>query len=308
MAIYRILSLDGGGIRGVVTAALLERLDAAVPGWRDQVDLFAGTSTGGILALGLAHGLTPADLRSLYESRGEEIFDDSWLDDLVDIGKSIGADYDNRKLTRVLRSQFGDALLRDLRNRVLIPTFDLDNEADDQAKRSWKPKIFHNFGGNDTDGREPVYKVALYTAAAPTFFPSVDGYIDGGVYANNPSMCALAQTQDPRAFKKPPALTQIRLLSLGTGTSLTYVAGKTLDWGYAQWVKPLINILMDGVSGIADYQCVQLLGEHYHRLAPTFPPGTAFELDDVRRIPEMLDFARHASIDATAQWLRSVWE
>jgi patatin-like phospholipase/acyl hydrolase len=306
MATYRILSLDGGGIRGIVTAALLERLDAEVPGWRDEIDLFAGTSTGGILALGLAHGLSPADLRQLYESHGGDIFDDSWLDDLRDLGKSIGADYDNRKLARLLRANFGDALLKDLRRKVLIPSFDLDNEAD-EGKRSWKPKIFHNFGGGDSDGIEPVYKVALYTSAAPTFFPSVDGFVDGGVYANNPSMCALAQTQDKRALRKPPALSDIRLLSLGTGTSLTYIQGRELDWGYAQWVKPLINILMDGVSGIADYQCFQLLGDGYHRLAPTFPAGTTFELDDVERIPQMLEFARRVAIDDAVAWLQSEW-
>src|SRR5437899_10389291 len=79
---YRILSVDGGGIRGLYAAVLLERLAREVPTLVDGVDLVAGTSTGGIIALGLAHGLATADLVALYRDRAKEIFDDSWLDDL----------------------------------------------------------------------------------------------------------------------------------------------------------------------------------------------------------------------------------
>lgn len=307
MTTYRILSLDGGGIRGLVTAILLERLDVAVPGWRDSVDLIAGTSTGGILALGLANGLAPTQLRALYEQKGAQIFDDSWLDDLMDVGKVIGADYDNKNLSAELQRVFGTKRLKQLSRRVTIPAFDLDNEDKDPSERSWKPKIFHNFPGKDSDGDELIYKVALYTAAAPTYFPSVDGYIDGGVFANNPSMCALAQTQDTRAIPKPPALADIRLLSLGTGTSLTYIKGKEHDWGLGQWAKPLINILMDGVSGIAHYQCKQLLDSGYQRLAPVFAPGVNYPLDDVRHLAEMAAFAEAVPLAETAGWLKKRW-
>lgn len=302
---YRILSLDGGGIRGLVTAILLQRLDKAVPGWRDSIDLVAGTSTGGILALGLARGMTPTQLRALYEQRGRRIFDDSWLDDLRDLGKIMGAEYDNDNLAAELKKAFGKSRLRDLGLRVLIPTFDLDKQT--SAGRTWSPKLFHNFPGNDSDGNTPAWKVALYTSAAPTYFPSVDGYIDGGVYANNPSMCALAQCQDERAVRPVPAWRDIRLLSLGTGTSLTYIEGDRLDWGYAQWVKPLINVLMDGVSGIADFQCRQLLGDHYCRLAPVFPRGKVFGLDDVERIPELATFAAGVDVTPAARWLEKSW-
>ena len=77
----RILSFDGGGIRGLLSLVVLERLDAEVPGWLDSVDLLAGTSTGGTIALGLAHGVPVPTLRALYEDKGPKIFDDSWLDD-----------------------------------------------------------------------------------------------------------------------------------------------------------------------------------------------------------------------------------
>lgn len=304
---YKILSLDGGGIRGLLTAILLERLEEAVPGWLDKADLLAGTSTGGIIALGLAHGLTPRELRGLYEKRGKKIFDDSWIDDLTDVGKVIGADYNNKNLTKELKGIFGAAKLKDLKKRVLIPAFDLDNEDKNPKKRSWKPKFFHNFPGDDSDGEEQAMKVALYTSAAPTYFPVVDGYIDGGVVANNPSMAALAQTQDSRTFSSPPDLNDIVLLSIGTGRSLLRIEGKNLDWGYAQWAKPLINIMMDGVMGVADYQCKQILGDHYCRISPPFPPDKAIPLDAVDKIQDIVESSESVDIRDVIRWLKEIW-
>ena len=201
MATYRILSIDGGGIRGIVTTVLMQRLIATpgLEGFLDSVDLVAGTSTGGLLALGIARGLGLEEIRDLYVNDGPEIFDDSWLDDLLDLGKLRGADYKTAPMRRVFKRVLGEGTtLGQLHTRVLITAFDMDNEDEDESRRSWKPKLFHNFPGNGNDRRELAYKVGMYTAAAPTYFPSVDGYIDGGVFANNPAMCALAQTQDKR--------------------------------------------------------------------------------------------------------------
>jgi patatin-like phospholipase/acyl hydrolase len=130
--------------------------------------------------------------------------------------------------------------------------------------------------------------------------------IDGGVYANNPAMCALAQTQDSR-YSNTPSLDDVLLLSLGTGTSLQYIKGKSHDWGYAQWVKPLINLMLDGTAGIADYQCRQMLGDQYHRLAPVFPAGTTVPLDDIDKIPYMIEFAEAVPIDEMINWLKLTW-
>ncbi|MBW1979992.1 MAG: patatin-like phospholipase family protein [Deltaproteobacteria bacterium] len=308
MSTYRILSLDGGGIRGLLTAIILERLLAQVVDFLDMVDLIAGTSTGGILALGLARGRSPSELRKLYQEQGKKIFDDSFWDDLVDLGKLRGADYDNRGLRSELKKTLGSrTTLADLDKKVLITAFDLDNKDPHPARRTWKPKLFHNFPGIDSDGDALAYKVALYTSAAPTYFPSVDGFIDGGVFANNPSMAALAQCQDPRTHSQPPAMEDIRLLSLGTGTSLTYITGKKLDWGYTQWAKPLISLMMDGAMGIVDFQCAKMLHENYHRLAPVFPPGTSIPLDNVDKVPEIIDFAQAVDISATVHWLQDHW-
>ena len=307
MTTYRILALDGGGIRGLLSVVLLDRLQRECPGWLRKVHLLAGTSTGGIIALGIAHGVPLADIRALYEQKGRDIFDDSWLDNLKDLGNVAGAQYGNKALTRELRHIFGATRLKDFRKRVLIPAFDLDNENPDASRRSWSPKFFHNFPGPDSDGDQLAYKVALYTSAAPTFFPAVDGYIDGGVFANNPSMAALAQTQDHRALKRPPRHDRIALLSIGTGTSLMRIERKNLDWGQAQWIKPLLNIMMDGVMGVADYQCRQMLGNRYHRLAPVFPPDQVIGLDAVDRIPDLVKFAEAVDISEAVKWLNATW-
>lgn len=303
---YRVVSIDGGGIRGIVTTILLQRI-VAEPGFEkvlDRTDFFAGTSTGGLLALALAHGIPLDTIRDTYVRRGPKIFDDSWLDDLVDLGKLRGADYSIKNLRKVTRDLFGDTTLGQLRRRVLVTAFDLDNG--DTTHRTWKPKLFHNFPGKDNDRAQLARDVALYTAAAPTYFPSVDGYIDGGVYASNPAMCALAQTRD-RRYAPTPGLDEVRLLSLGTGTSLQYIRGQVKNWGYAQWLKPLVSLMLDGTAGIADYQCRQILGDRYSRLAPEFPQGVKIPMDGVKKIPWMIDFAKHVDLGPTLAWLEETW-
>lgn len=301
-----MVSIDGGGIRGLVPAILLERIRTTpgFEGFLDSIDLLAGTSTGGLLALGIAHGIPLERIRDLFVLKGRKIFDDSWLDNLVDLGKLRGADYDTKPLRLELQRLFGDATLGQLKKRVLVTAFDLDNEAPEQ--RTWKPKLFHNFHGPGNDRALRAADVGLYTSAAPTYFPSVDGFVDGGVYANNPAMCALAQTQDQRYAPTPP-LDEVVLLSLGTGTSLQYIKGKSHDWGYAQWAKPLIGLMLDGTAGIADYQCGKLLRDRYHRLAPVFPEGVTIPLDDIGKIPYLCEFAQELDIGEALSWLREVW-
>ncbi len=309
MAKYRVLSLDGGGLRGLITARLLDRLnsDQKIAGWLDSVDLYVGTSTGGILALGLAAGKSPIDICNLYKNKGAKIFDDSVWDNIRDLGKTIGADYSNKNLKAELKAIFGNKALKDINKKVAIPTFDLDNEAA-AHERTWKPKIFHNFKGDDSDGDALIANVALYTSSAPTYFPSADGYIDGGVFANNPSVVALAQAISRKNQPDEMAsLDEVVMLSLGTGVSLTYIKGQSLDWGYAQWVKPLINVLMDGVAGISDYQSQQLLGDRYHRLQIVFDPDETIPMDAVDKLDRMDQIANQCNLDKTIQWISNVW-
>ena len=301
MSHYRILTFDGGGIRGVYSARLLERLEQSNPGFLKRVNLLSGTSTGGIIALGLACGLTASDLVALYLTRGQEIFDDSWLDNVLDLGTIIGSQYDNRKLKKVLTETFGaKTKLGDLTKRVLIPTFDLANEKEPKPTRKWKPKFFHNYVGEDSDGHELVVEVAMYTSAAPTFFPAHKGYIDGGVAANNPSMSALAQAIDTRFGDA--SVGSVRLLSLGTGTNPARIEGNDLDWGLAQWAKPLVSLMIDGMMGVADYQCARLLGDRYLRISPMLPQ--IIDLDDWRKAGELVDLADAADLTDADAWVK----
>jgi hypothetical protein len=308
MGIRRVLSVDGGGVRGILPVIVMQRLSAE-PGlgnWLDRTELIAGTSTGGLIALSVAAGIPLDELHDLYVTRAGVVFKDSLLDDVRDVGKVFGADYDVANLEEEAHRVLGDRTLAELHTRVLVPTFDLDNGA--ATDRRWKAKLFHNFPGPDSDGDALAYRVAVATAAAPTYFATYDGYIDGGVFATNPSMCALAQTQDARVPADERAdLAELRMLSLGTGHRLQYVEGDRLDWGYWQWVRPLLDLMLDGVNGIADYQCAQLLGAHYHRLAPTFPPDKSIGQDAVGEIPYLLEFANGLDLSATADWLRANW-
>ena len=305
---YRVLSLDGGGIRGVYTTTLLSRLEAAAP-FLGSVDLFAGTSTGGIIALGLAAGLTPEDLTDLYLGVGPEIFPDSRLGSLAILGKLLAAPYDNAALKHALSEVFGQRGLRtlgDLQRRVLVPTFDLDSSegpAGDPGRPHWKPKFFHNFPGPGSDAAEGIVDVALRTSAAPTYFPSYQGFVDGGVIANNPSMVALAQALNPDTGGQKAE--DVRLLSIGTGDRLRFIRGQTHDWGFVQWAMPLAQLIVEGPTDTARYECEQLLGERFHRLDA--PLERAIELDDAGAAPDLVEMAQRVRepMEAAVAWVRT---
>ena len=296
---YRILSLDGGGVRGVLTAVLLDRLVKKFPDLLDKVDLFAGTSTGAILALGLAYGLKPGDLIDFYQKRAQSIFADEWFD----MGGITRAKYDNQKLRAVFEKIFGEATLGDLKKRVLVPTFDLDNKGEKKQPRMWKPKFFHNFPGTDSDRKERVTDVLMRTTAAPTYFPSFHGYIDGGMVANNPSMAALAQALDSSTGKQ--VLRNIRLLSLGTGFNPTYLQGDRLDWGLEQWAPKMVSLMMDGMMSVADFQCERMLGARYQRVSLVF--AQVVRLDDAKKIRFMVDLAQKFDLAETIEWMDKTW-
>jgi patatin-like phospholipase/acyl hydrolase len=300
MSHYHILSLDGGGIRGVLTATLLQRLEAAFPGFMSTFDLFAGTSTGGILALGLASGLTPEQARDLYVRCGEKVFADTLVDDIRDLGNMIGAEYSTEPLKEVLTEQFGEMTLGELPKRVLISSFDLDNDpADSLTIRTWKPKFFHNFPGEDSDANQKVVDVAIRTSAAPTFFPIYQGYIDGGVIANNPAMCALAQALHKKTGGQK--LKDVVMLSLGTGRNPRYLPEQNSDWGLAQWAPNLVSLILEGSVGTAEYQCQQILGKACMRINPLLP--VPISLDRIDQIPVLENIAKEYSLNEVSVWI-----
>jgi uncharacterized protein len=302
MPTYRILSLDGGGIRGLYTAVLLNRLAQIVPGFTDRADLLAGTSTGGILALGLAKGISTQALVDLYQDNGAAIFSRSVWHEIRDLGEIVGAKYDNQELIKIIQTTFGNATLSGLLPRhVLIPSFDLDNQAPPPNTRTWKPKFFHNYVGPQSDGSQKITDVALRTSAAPTYFPVYQGFVDGGVVANNPSMAALAQAIDTATGKQQ--LADLRLFSIGTGLSPQFVSGDRLNWGLAQWAHLLANMVIEGMMGVADYECARLLGNNYFRLAPALPDPVP--LDSAVQIGALIADANQVDITAAANWLQA---
>lgn len=300
MSFYRVLSLDGGGIRGVLSAVILDRLERRHP-FLGRVDLFAGTSTGGILSLGLAAGYTPADLIELYTGHGPQVFADSFLDDFVDMGRLVGAEYSLDHLETLLYERFGGMTLAEMPHRVLISSFDLDNGATQPGRRSWKPKFFHNFPGDDSDGDQEVVDVALRTSAAPTYFPVHQGFIDGGVIANNPSTCALAQALNPETGGQ--TVDQVALLSLGTGRNPKYLEAESADWGLAQWAPHLVSLMLEGSVDNADYQCRQILGGRYMRINPLLPQP--IDLDGVDQIPLLRQIGEQEDLSQALAWLEA---
>jgi patatin-like phospholipase/acyl hydrolase len=277
----RILSIDGGGIRGIVPAVLLARLEelAGKPVAR-MFDLVAGTSTGGILALALAvpgeNGeprYRAADLVRLYEDNGQRIFSAPFWRI-----PGAGPRYHAAGIGGVLERYFGGARLKDAVTDVLVTSYEIERRF---------PFFFRSAAAREKPGYDfPMSAVARSTSAAPTYFePSridngADYYalIDGGVYANNPAMCALVEARLRHA-----AATDFTVVSLGTGTLTRRIPfARARRWGLARWAKPVLDILMDGVSETVDYQLRQLLPSSYYRFQPRIPASNQ-AMDDTGR-------------------------
>jgi uncharacterized protein len=301
---FKILSLDGGGIRGILTATILERLSLALPNWLDQVDLIAGTSTGGIIALGLAAGMPPTQLKALYYDKGQDIFDSSWLWDIESIDGATGAKYDNKKLKLILESTFGSKVLGDLNKKVVIPTFDLKATTNDGV--CWSPRLQHNYLGQCSDINTPVVLAALRTSAAPVYFPSVESFIDGGVVANDPAMAALGIAIEQNNGLD---LSNVALLSIGTGKALNSVDGQDHDWGAVEWVTKgkLIDLLLDTNVSLAEIQCKQFLNDRYLRSSPVLPPPPV-GLDAWKQKDALVSIGQSSDISGIVTWLSKNWK
>lgn len=306
---YRVLSIDGGGLRGIIPLAVMERLDAAVPGWRNGINMFAGTSTGGLIALCLARGMTPSQILDVYINRGAFIFERNLWQEIKSLDELIGPKYDSTNRETVCKDVMGNARLGDLRSadgtkgHVVIPSFDLDDKSDqDPATRRWKAKVFHNLPTRDGSGDDPeyCYRVAMRTSAAPTYFASYDGFVDGGVFANNPSMCALAQTQDKR-LATPIPFGDIRMVSISTGTYLYHLDGDE-TWGLAQWAPRLASLLTDGVNEVADFQVAQMMDDHTYCRIP-LQLITDIKMDDASQIGALQRIGNAIDITAATSFL-----
>jgi patatin-like phospholipase/acyl hydrolase len=299
-----LISIDGGGIRGVFAITLIDRLLTLYPSLLKNTYLIAGTSTGGILALGLANGMTPKEIRKLYEDNGEYIFHDSFWDDVKDMGGLVGADYSNKNLKATLKKYFGNLKLKDLSKKVLIPTFNL-YDTSDPDNPTWKPKFYHNFDEDLSDAEQLVVDVAMMTSAAPSFFPTYNKHIDGGVVANNPSMAALAQVLDER-YKLKVKLSSINILNISTGFNPAFIEmSKDKDWGATQWVRPLINIMIDGAMDVSAFYCRQVIKDNFHRVSLKLPKS--IKMDNYKAVPYLIKLAESVNLTDTIKWLQGRW-
>jgi patatin-like phospholipase/acyl hydrolase len=288
---FTILSIDGGGIRGIIPALVLAEIEqrAGKP-TSDLFDLVAGTSTGGIIAAATcAPEPRPAsDLVALYRVEGPKIFHRSLIHTVTSVWGLLEEKYEDTELTRALRHYIGDARVSEARTRVLMAAYELETRKPYFVK-SWR-----------TDG-EPERDITLWeaahaTSAAPTYFEpalveppgeEVDlSLIDGGVFATNPALCAFAEAA--RIAPGEP----VRIVSLGTGQLTRPIHHReAAGWGLAEWVRPLIDVIFDAAADIVDYQLDHLLGlDRYHRFQVRLEHGSGAS--------DAMDDASEGNLDA----------
>jgi patatin-like phospholipase/acyl hydrolase len=270
----RVLSIDGGGIRGMIPALVLAELeDRTGKPASSLFDLIAGTSTGGILACALAKP-DPASaqrLVDLYEQEGPKIFNRTIWQRIHSVEGLADEKYDATALDDALTRYLGDSRLRDTVVDVLIPSYDTEGR---------RPEFFKSTRARESPDRDFALRdVARATASAPTYFQPAHledrPLIDGGVFAVNPAMCAIAEV----LRYHPDA--EIVLVSLGTG-QLTRPFGydQVKDWGLFEWARPMIDIVFDGASDAVDYQLTQVLGEPRFFRFQTELTNASDDLDD----------------------------
>ncbi len=224
---FQILSLDGGGLKGLFPAAVLAALEDDLGcSMADHFDLIAGTSTGGLIALALGAGLRPAEIVDFYTSKGPTIFG---------AGRRIGRLWRSKhgavRLRAALEEVLGDRLLGSSTKRLVIPSYSLDSNDVYVFKTPHHPRLRR-------DHKERMVDVAMATAAAPLFLPVFrlgnNRLIDGGVWANNPTLVAVAEA---KSMLGAP-LDAMRVLSMGTTDECVDLGDKLNRGGLLQWARP----------------------------------------------------------------------
>lgn len=250
----RVLSIDGGGIRGVIPATILAALEQRLGGpLARHFHVLAGTSTGGILAAGLAHEIPATQLVDFYSKDGPGIFTGSILSDLN------GPKYGATALETALKTAFGTARLSDLKHDLICPAYDIEARAD---------HIFESWSARGIEGDVPnthdfnLWEVARSTSAAPTYFPPMlatagDGtkypLIDGGMFANNPAMLGFVS-----ARRLMPLAQRYLVVSIGTGAATTPIKYTDAQgWGIVGWGGVLIDVIFDAMGATVDYELDQ---------------------------------------------------
>ena len=300
----KILSIDGGGIRGVIPAMVLAKIEEITKTPIAHLfDLIAGTSTGGILALGLAKpdkkgSLQPAykasDWLHIYEEEGSAIFNQSMWERVRSMGTWWERKYHAQGIEKVLEKRLGNTRLKDAITDVLITSYEMQHQ---------NPCFFKSRYAKERPEFDFYMKqIARATSAAPTYFeparlnvmnakkPFV--LIDGGVVANNPALCAFAEAKN--MF---PDADNFLLVSIGTGEmSRQYDYEQVKKWGLGGWIQPMFSLWFHGLNITVDYQLKQLLPnkngvQQYYRFQTILPRESEnldnTNLDNIQTLKEI---------------------
>ncbi len=303
-----VLAIDGGGIRGIIPAIVLAELEQRAG--RPVAEMFrlvAGTSTGGIIALALTRpgadgqpAWTAEQLVELYRQEGARIFESHLKHSMRAMYGLFAEKYEAMALEELLERYCGGSTLAQSVTDVLVPAYEVVNRRlfyFDSAAARRDPS--HDF---------PADVAARATSAAPTYFepPAVAPelvFIDGGVWANNPSMCAFVRAQ---TLGLGP---DVLLVSLGTGDQTRALRYEQVrHWGLAEWARPLLHVVLDGASMAIHEQLATILGpERYSRLQVTLTQASD-DLDDARpeNIARLERHARELIADRSAELDRLV--
>ena len=267
MTTKRVLSIDGGGIRGIIPSMVLAHIEkqTRVPA-RELFDLIVGTSTGGIIALGLSHPGSERPMKfaarrlvKLFEEQGPIIFDQSLWKKVRSIGGILEESYSHELLQSILEQHFGSSLMEQCLVPTMVTSYDIKNRKSVFIK-SWVAKYSGILCSS----------AARATSAAPTFFRPAEltwdnatkSLIDGAIFINSPSVSAYAEACE--LFKNKSS---IKVLSLGTGEVTDPVQNEAKTYrSNALIVMTLLDSIFDGVSKAADKQMTSFLGSNYLRL------------------------------------------
>ncbi len=253
---FRVLSLDGGGIKGIFPAAVLAHLEKRYLEGRsagEYFDLIAGTSTGGIIALGLGAGLTADEMLRLYLEKGHRVFPSKERGLLGRARRLVSAQYDRGPLDELLNQRLGEKTLRESRRRLLIPS------TEGRKGEVWVFKTPHH-PDYRLDGDQRMASVAAATSAAPTYFTPFERggytYLDGGIWANNPTMAALTEALSCFSIRRE----DIRILSIGCGENpFRITEGQATKSGMVHW-RSIIEVAMHLQSVTSVNQAGLLIG------------------------------------------------
>lgn len=287
---FQILSLDGGGIKGLFSAALLaaieEDLNTKII---DHFDLITGTSTGGIIALGLGLGFKPREIVEFYVQEGPKIFSNcygwKWVQHW------FYRKFSSKTLIKALQNCFKDKRFGDSQKRLVIPSYNLGEDDVYIFRTPHHQRLKRDY-------KVPAWKVALATSSAPTYFPcsrevNKGRLIDGGVWANNPTMVGIIEAYG--TLKVP--LDVIRVFSIGTSDCIAYRRNRLNYGGKFAWAwgSSVIDVIMRGQSIGINNQATFLLGkENILRLDPRVSPDE-FSLDGAHKADDLIGKAEHHS-------------